>query len=279
MAASRAFFKGLSEDRRNRRVEWVALGVFLSIFGGIGGLTLVVHSRHGAYWVALAGGLVGLAIAWYFALACYRERKRRKSLPVSDPVSRDPGWPMSSLFAGLLIFPLMGRAKTVAKSQPQLTILRILFLAFTGALALYWFVLSFILQDPGHGRTLTAAPFAAGVAGLGAVAYMVSSSMARRVIVADQPPIATTYRSVFFLRVAYVEAVPLFAGAATFVTHSPWLFPLALACSVPAFVALAPSARNLQRIDEARRLHGAAGSIYEELLIPPTPPARPPGSA
>jgi hypothetical protein len=279
MGASRAFFKGLSEDRRYRRVAWHALGVYLSVLGGIGGPALVRPSRHEAYWVAMAGGLAGLAIAWYLALASYRERERRKSLPVSDPVSRDPGRPVSSLFAGLLIFPLRGRAKAAAKSQPQLTVLRILFLAFAGALPLYWFVLSFVLGKPRHGHTQAAVPFAAGVAVLGAVALMVSSRLSRRVIEADRSQALTTYRSMFFLRVAYVEAVPLFAFAGTFVTHSPWLFPLALACSVPAFLVLAPSARNLQRIDEARRLRGAAGSIYEELLTLPAPPSPPLGAA
>ncbi|MGE5225414.1 MAG: hypothetical protein ACM3OO_00915 [Planctomycetaceae bacterium] len=164
------------------------------------------------------------------------------------------------------------RSKKTPYVGPAITPIRYLFIAFTNALVLYWFVLSFIEQHPETRR----AP-ASGAALLLSVVLLVLAVIAfalgrrfeGRVVDSDASQVLATYRTVLFLRIASAETAPLLAFIGTFITRAPWLYPTGLAVSLPAWVALAPSARNFRRVDEERGMAGRPGSLYGQLVPPP----------
>ena len=250
--------------RGESRLAWTVFGVIISLTAGLAiGDTLPSGSSDTVRAAAgLGGGIGSLIVAWNLARHHGDVLRRRSHLPPSEPESRDPAWPV--LHVLLVPFLYLRSGLTLQQRRPQgslLLMLRWLYLAFVGGLPLYWFVLSFWLRDTSPTSSSAALLFGSLAVALGLAALIVRHRIEQSVIGAAANTVAATYRANFFLSLGVAEVAPLLSFVGTFLTGAPWLYPLGMLAAAPAFVRLAPSAANLRRIDEQRRIRGGA-SLY-----------------
>lgn len=261
---SRAAFIDAARSKGRRRFAWNAFAVVTSLLAG----TALIHLAPQAWGDAartacgIIGGIVAPVLAWWLARHTERVLDARTKLPSSDPESRDPGWPvLHTILAPFTLMSLNLSSRRVRRPGTLLVTTRFLYLAFVHALVLYWFVLSLIdtthRSDPGS----IDAAFAFVAIALGVVAMVLGPRFERPVVEASADQVAKAYQTALFQEIAVAQIGPLMALVGTFVTGAPWLYPLGVLAAVPAFVRLAPSAANLRRIDEQRRIRGGT-SLY-----------------
>lgn len=77
-----------------------------------------------------------------------------------------------------------------------------------------------------------------------------------------------SYRSRFFLRVAYSEAAALAGFVVSMMAGEPWPYFLGVACTAVGFARAAPTARNLARDQEALSAAGCAHPLAATLGAP-----------
>jgi hypothetical protein len=277
---SRAAFIEAARTGR-RRFAWTAFAVVTSLLAGAGVAdfapgTLGDSARSAG---GILGGIVALAVAWSLARRTERVLDGRAKLPPSDPESRDAGWPMRHvILAPFRLMRLNMSPRRVRPSGSLLVSTRYLYFAFTSSLVMFWFVLSFVATKR-SAPTTTDVPFALVAIALGVVAMALGPRFERAVVEANADQVVKAYQTAFFQQIAVAETAPLVAFVGTFVTGASWLYPLGMLAAVPAFVRLAPSAANLRRIDELRRIRGGT-SLYATLVETwgapgPTPPPPP----
>lgn len=253
-----------------RRTVLRTLGLIAAFMGGstVADVLPAGVDRHAAF---VAGGVVGVVVVGLIAKRLIDDADTRAQLPASDPVSRDPGWGAFPLLTFQTVFrSIRTPTRRMSAGGSILVQMRYLWLAFTLSVALYWFVLSFIEQ----GRAWSGAPvasrlatvFIAAVAVIEVSALWFGGMLSRRVVDAEEARLIVVYRTLFFARIAFALAGPLLAFVGTFMTKAPWLYSTAMVLAAPAFYAVAPTIRNLQRVDERRRAKGLPGSLYSSMV-------------
>jgi len=177
----------------------------------------------------------------------------------------DPGWRPSLV----VLIPYAGMLFTRGKRRDPITTLRDLYLAFVSALALFGFVLSFI------------APFRSEHNGLGwAIAIgalaLVNLAMVRwveRPLSCDSDEaLAGSYRTRLFVRLAFAESSALLAFVASFMINGNWIYFFGFACSLPAFIRLAPTKLAFVRDQDELTGRGCALSLMEAIRRTPPKP-------
>ena len=255
--------------RRGSSVGTLSLALLGAVVAFMGGSSLPWSPEGDMEALVIASGFAAIAVSAYVSKALVVRRQDRGVDAGAAPASRDPGWPWSELQRILLVVGLLRPTKT---AREPLIALRLTFLALVTSLLLCWVALSFLTRDPNAGSgTEAAIAIVVASALVSAFALIVGTRLERRVVTADGDALVNTYRMVFFLRIGLTEVGPLLGFAGTFFTGG-WVYPAALACSIPAWIALAPSTRNLNRIDETRRREGRVPSLFERLLEQPTEP-------
>lgn len=173
----------------------------------------------------------------------------------------DPGWgPVLRPMVWLLI-PGVGfvlfRKYQLNHPTHGLTLLRVLFTAFTNALVLIGAVIA-VLVNVAHfrGGTLSAFPIAIGVTVIGVAGLAARQLFDRRLDCSDDLRLATTYRERFFLRIAFSEAASLAGFAAFILTSRWWLYPLGAVFTAVGYTAPGAHWRSPQprstRLDRGR---------------------------
>jgi F0F1-type ATP synthase membrane subunit c/vacuolar-type H+-ATPase subunit K len=122
--------------------------------------------------------------------------------------NEDPGW--FSWRSLLTIFvPWVGLQQAQKDGANALEMLRQLFTAFTSALLLIGVVVLFLASGNSSERAMSPGVVAAGVAGYGVVSLFISRLVERPLDCSDTGALLVSYRTRFFLRIAFAEAAAL----------------------------------------------------------------------
>jgi F0F1-type ATP synthase membrane subunit c/vacuolar-type H+-ATPase subunit K len=161
----------------------------------------------------------------------------------------DPGW---GGVKGLLLslVPVIVQRKS---GGDPLVVLRRVFLSFCTALVLIMVVVA-VVVDTDEKRTadMSVAAGVAITAVTGIAALIATRFFADRPLeCADAPVLANSYRTRFFMRMAFAETTALLGFVLSFVAQSPLPYVVALPFSSVGFWWAAPTARNLAR-DQAQ---------------------------
>jgi hypothetical protein len=174
----------------------------------------------------------------------------------------DPGWPhVLSILALLVPGVARSQMRKPTGTEHGLLVLRRAFLSFSVALVLFGVVLAFLKLA--RGSVLPWVPLIVAVA--------IASVVAPRIL--EQPldcstdaTLAESYRTRFFLRLAFVESVALFGFFFSFIGGGKWIYYAAAAFTLLRFWTQAPPTRSgLAREQEQLNASGCGRSLLGAL--------------
>ena len=168
----------------------------------------------------------------------------------------DPGWrkvltrrSVLGLFLGLI--PGVGTRydkRTFADpTQNPLLALRAIFLRFVLSVVILGAVVPLVLSgEQGSGGALSAA---VGIVMIGFASVAASEWMSRRPLnCSDDEHLAASYRTTFFVRMALAQSITLFGFVLAIAVGVWWLYGVGAAVAAIGFARLAPTSRNLERL-------------------------------
>ena len=189
---------------------------------------------------------------------------------MSPEPSQDPGWGRPRDIALALVAPQIA----VRRGQlTQLSGLRVLFLAFSMALALISFVVVPFLNtgaEPENALDPTVA--AATLFAIGLALHVASQLFSRRArfhSCRSSAELAGLFRSLFFVQVAFAEASGLLGFVAFFLTGSVIPYVVGIAWTAFGFLRIAPTRRRLERLQDELTLQGCPHQLLIALQSPP----------
>ena len=184
----------------------------------------------------------------------------------------DPGWGPAirrGPFIVLLPFAHIRTMYTLRKGGVDgLTVLRMLFLHFLFALLLFLVVLVLVLgeEEPKPIPGWMAVAFPVVLVGcLAGVAW----ARARPLVVSDETSLAGSYRTVFFLGVAYAEAAALFGFVGVFLVDRLTPYLIGLGVAVVGLTLIAPTRANIERRQREITAQGSTLSLGRTLVDAP----------
>ena len=131
-----------------------------------------------------------------------------------------------------------------------LIMLRQVILSFCGSLVLFGVVLLSMYPSSVPPRE-PPNTFIIGLLTVGALnVIVVGRRIERPLDCTDDGKLASTYRTRFFLRIAFAQAAAMFGFVGFFATYAWWPYPVGLAICAIGFVRAAPTRRNLERDQE-----------------------------
>jgi F0F1-type ATP synthase membrane subunit c/vacuolar-type H+-ATPase subunit K len=170
-------------------------------------------------------------------------RRPDLNLVADESLDDDPGWPS----LGKILFVLVpGYLQfRMARERDQLVALRAVFLSFSMALVLFAVVLQFIGNArPTHVMPWLAILVGAAVVSVAAVRFL----SAKPLDCASESRLATSYRSRFFVTIAFSESVALFAFVFAFIGAPTWIYDAGAAFALVRFSRVeAPTPQRLQQ--------------------------------
>lgn len=188
---------------------------------------------------------------------------------MSDP--NDPGWREAWRQAGWGLIPQVGQRRlTRLLKEGKLSALvatRAAFLGFSLALVGFGVILAFLDSGSGVKGTTPSGPAAAVIVVVGLLSFA-ERRIEQPLSCESDAKLAGTYRTRFFLRVAFAEAVALFGFVAVFLTGVFWLYPLAVVFTAVGFARLAPTAGNLTKDQQELYAAGCGRSLVAALATP-----------
>lgn len=187
----------------------------------------------------------------------------------------DPGWravltPRSllGLFVGLI--PGMGTRydkRTFADpTQNPLVALRVIFVRFLFAMLVIGVVATLVVTgEPASNGAAISAAAGLVVAGLASTATAEWISRRRPLDCSDDEHLAASYRTLLFLRLAFAQAITLLGFVLVMTMGVWWLYWVGATLAAIGFARLAPTARNLERLQWRLTNAGCARSILGAL--------------
>lgn len=166
----------------------------------------------------------------------------------------DPGWSKvltPRVLFGVLLLPFLGPRRMMAgdTTQSALLLLRQLFVQFLVGATLMVAVAMLVAPEVQASRsaqtTAAAVLLVFGVACFATGAWIAGR---RPYDCSDDEHLLASYRTRFFLRIAFADTVVLSGFIAVMVLGARWLIVAAAVPAIVAFAAVAPSARNLERL-------------------------------
>jgi hypothetical protein len=177
----------------------------------------------------------------------------------------DPGWPRGANLFGMLV----PGATLVRSRRPVgdgLVMLRQLVLAFSSAIVFFGISVAFLAED---GPVF---PWLGIVAGMAAVSLLMTRVLDRPLSCESAPALAASYRTRFFLRIAFAESVALVAFAGSFSGGPSWIYFAGAAFTLLRFWTIAaPTRAALAREQDALHLRGCSLSLVAALRSPGAP--------
>ncbi|MGH2724531.1 MAG: hypothetical protein ACRDI0_09775 [Actinomycetota bacterium] len=184
----------------------------------------------------------------------------------------DPGWGPALRRTPLLVlipFLHLRAAKLGAKrGLDGLTVLRMLFLYFVSALLLFLVVLAFI-AEPFGGDVPPWMLLAFGAVLLLSVGGALWAR-ARPLDASGQEALAASYRTTFFVGLAFGESAALYGFVAVFLVGGLLPYLAGLAVSVIGFAIIAPTRSNIERRQAEIAAGGSSLSLAAALMRQPT---------
>ncbi len=169
----------------------------------------------------------------------------------------DPGWPPT---LSILVFLVPGVAQWYLarhRTDDGLVMLRRVFLSFAFAIVAFGIVLAF-LRTNDH-AALRWLPL---VIALAAVSLGVGRAVEKPLDCANDETLSTSYRQRFFLRIAFAEAVALFAFVFAFIGAATWVYDVGAVITLISFwTRAAPTRAALARDQEALNSAGCNQSL------------------
>jgi hypothetical protein len=177
----------------------------------------------------------------------------------------DPGWELSP--RTLLVFvPGLFRSRRSPASQDALTTIRQLWLSFPVAIVAVGVVSLLTRGAP----TQPAGGWVAVLAVVSVLCLLAAELFGRRPLdCSDLPALAASYRSRFFLRAAFSEAIALFAFVATLIVGQWWIYWLFLPFALYGFGGNAPTTGRVRAEQERLRLAGCELTLVRALRSRP----------
>lgn len=163
-------------------------------------------------------------------------------------------------------------------SQPApLAAMRVLVVAFAGALTMIGVVVLILASDQEATGSPPVGLTCAGVAVLGVGMIAAAGSFQRTLPCGDAQTIVDASRTRLFLRLAMSEAPAIVGFAALFFAGSPLPYAIAYVLALVGFWRAAPTQRNLAAEDERMMAAGCPVTISQAFaqLTPPTAPTSP----
>jgi hypothetical protein len=184
--------------------------------------------------------------------------------------ARDPGW--GPVLRPMVWFLIPGVGVVLFRKHQSnhpthgLTLLRVLFIAFTIALVLIGAVIA-VLVNLAHfrGGKLSAIPIAIGVTVIGVAGLAARQLFDRRLDCSDDLRLATTYRERFFVRITFSEAASLAGFAGFILTSRWWLYPLGAVFTAVGYARLVPTSAHLSHDQHALTEGGCGRSLIAAL--------------
>jgi hypothetical protein len=176
-------------------------------------------------------------------------------------VDDDPGWPPLWKSAVGMLWPGMN-ARRAMRADDGLLALRAIFASFCLAIAALFVVCLVVTAgaDRSSPGMATALVVAWGVASL-VVAQVVPKPLS-----CDR--LGDSYRTRFFVRLAFHESAALVAFVAAVVTGHPELYLLGALSTAIGFARTAPTRGNLERDQQELHLGGCARSLVAAVRVP-----------
>ena len=163
-----------------------------------------------------------------------------------------------------MFVPVVG-VHRAQRGQNALEILRALFTAFALALVLIGFVVAFLAAGSSQRNAMSAPAVAVAVAVFGVASLFVPRILERPLDCSTPAALVTSYRTRFFLRLAFADSAALVGFVGFLLTDEWWLYPLGGCFSLLGFMGLAPTRRNLERDQEALNLSGCGHALTSAL--------------
>lgn len=180
----------------------------------------------------------------------------------------DPGWPIGKelLFALIPGGGFFARRRA-AKIPNGLIALRQVFMSFCIALVLFGVVLVFLW--PSQSKEAPSPGLALGLIAVGLLSGVAGRVAETRLDCADDLQLAVSYRTRFFLRIAFSESAALFGFVGFFIASVWWVYPFGAAIAFVRFARAAPTRSNLRRDQERLNDRGCFRSLVTALAAPP----------
>ena len=186
----------------------------------------------------------------------------------------DPGWRRvltRRLLAGLFLGTVPGVGRRYDKrtfedpTQDPLLVLRAIFLRFVFTVLLFGVVVMWIASgEPGSGGGALAA--AGGLVVIGLASAATAEWLSRRPLdCSDDERLAAGYRTLFFLRLAFAQSIALFGFVLAMMVGAWWLYWVGAAVAAIGFARLAPTSRNLERLQWRLTNDGCGRSLVGAL--------------
>jgi hypothetical protein len=186
----------------------------------------------------------------------------------------DPGWGISWRVLVMLV-PGAGivyrRRRARSATVDGLVLTRQLFTTFCSAVILYGVVVE-ALYSSSKPLSQPATGVAVGLLIAGAVAALVEPRIERPLDCTDPARLAGSYRTRFFLRIAFSEVAALFGFVGFFLTYERWVYPVGAVIALLGFARAAPTASHLRDDQQTLVASGCSLSLVSALRSP-----RPPG--
>ncbi len=191
--------------------------------------------------------------------------------PWGDDPTRDPGWRPVLRQLPFIVVPQLSLARA-RRGGHGVMLLRVVYASFVWALLAFGMVLPFVVTPLRHGYTLTAVLLGAS----SLICYGVEPRIEKPLRCGSRVELANSYRTRFFLRIAFGEAIALFGFVATFVDGHLVSYYVGLVLVAPAFVRAAPGVGAFQREQDALTAQGCGESLVAALRSTPPAPRRHP---
>jgi hypothetical protein len=206
-------------------------------------------------------------IAWRASAAASMlgaSAERESGVAASNP-DDDPGWDLSPRTLLILVpgfaHPAL-RGRRSGRSRDGLTMIREVWLSFSVATILFGMVALLAAEPP----TQPAGPWVTALAVATVLCLTAAEVFGRRPLdCSDLAALATSYRSRFFLRTAFSQAIALFAFAATLIVGRWWIYWLFLPFTLYGFGRNAPTTGHLSAEQERLGLAGCNLSLVRAI--------------
>jgi hypothetical protein len=189
---------------------------------------------------------------------------------VRDALSDDdPGWPISPSLLLLLVPGAAARYMRRSAGKDGLVLLRTVFLTFSISVVLIGVVIAVIGNLP-NGPVVPWVPILVAVA----VACVIGNRLTEKPLDCSSPTaLAASFRTRFFVRVAFAETVAMFAFVITFIGGPVWTYDAGAAFTrLRLWTVAAPTRRALagdQAELDARRCRMPLTRTLRDVIPPP----------
>jgi hypothetical protein len=183
---------------------------------------------------------------------------------VSDDLGDDPGWQLSwKTFVSALV-PGSGLGIAKNRNKDPLQQLRSGFVRFCTAVVLIGVVVVILgdLHPTQPDRPALAVPI---IVGVGVICLTLQRKVPRPLDGSTPATLAATYRTRFFLRIAFAEACSLVAFALYISIGPGWVYAVGLAFTLFGFAVAAPTRARLRADQDVLSLSGCTLSLVAAL--------------